>query len=113
MHDALDPEMSILKQRLARRLRHDGATDESVKTIDLGEWQLGRQCIYRFVWQQLAEGIRRQHACARCHGCRAECLHGDDAPGGFIAGTRELTCPCGTLPLPPLFPPCSPDDKGG
>ena len=45
VHDALDPEMSILKQRLARRLRHDGATDESVKTIDLGEWQLGRQCI--------------------------------------------------------------------
>ena len=43
VHDALDPEMSILKQRLARRLRHDGATDESVKSIDLGEWQLGIQ----------------------------------------------------------------------
>ena len=38
VHDALDPEMSILKQRIARRLRHEGHTDESVKGLDLGEW---------------------------------------------------------------------------
>ena len=41
VHDALDPEMSILKQRIARRLRHEGHTDESVKGLDLGECQLG------------------------------------------------------------------------
>ena len=40
VHDALDPEMSILKQRIARRLRHEGHTDESVKGLDLGEWAL-------------------------------------------------------------------------
>ncbi|KAI7836363.1 hypothetical protein COHA_009756, partial [Chlorella ohadii] len=35
LHDALDPEYSILKQRIARRLRHEGATDESVKGLNL------------------------------------------------------------------------------
>ncbi|KAI7838860.1 hypothetical protein COHA_007383 [Chlorella ohadii] len=35
VHDALDPEYSILKQRIARRLRHEGATDESVKGLNL------------------------------------------------------------------------------
>ena len=38
MHAALDPEYSILKQRIARRLRHEGATDESVKSLNLSEW---------------------------------------------------------------------------
>ena len=28
--------MSILKQRIARRLRHEGNTDESVKNLSLG-----------------------------------------------------------------------------
>lgn len=37
MHAALDPEYSILKQRIARRLRHEGATDESVKALNLSE----------------------------------------------------------------------------
>jgi hypothetical protein len=41
VHDALDPEMSILKQRIARRLRHEGHTDESVKGLDLGEQAAG------------------------------------------------------------------------
>ncbi|PRW33647.1 low-CO2 inducible [Chlorella sorokiniana] len=35
VHAALDPEYSILKQRIARRLRHEGATDESVKSLNL------------------------------------------------------------------------------
>ncbi|EFN53712.1 hypothetical protein CHLNCDRAFT_8957, partial [Chlorella variabilis] len=35
VHDAVDPEMSILKQRIARRLRHEGNTDESVKNLSL------------------------------------------------------------------------------
>ncbi len=34
-HDALDPEYSILKQRIARRLRHEGVTDESVQGLNL------------------------------------------------------------------------------
>ena len=38
VHDALDPEYSVLKQRIARRLRHEGATDESVKGLNLSEW---------------------------------------------------------------------------
>jgi hypothetical protein len=37
VHDALDPEMSILKQRIARRLRHEGHDDNSVKDLNLGE----------------------------------------------------------------------------
>ena len=37
VHAALDPEYSILKQRIARRLRHEGATDESVKSLNLSE----------------------------------------------------------------------------
>ena len=36
VHDALDPEMSILKQRIARRLRHEGYNDNSVKDLTLG-----------------------------------------------------------------------------
>lgn len=35
MHEALDPEYSILKQRLARRIRHDGLTDEDIAKMDL------------------------------------------------------------------------------
>ncbi len=36
MHEPLDVELSILKQRLARRLVSEGYTDESVKTeLDL------------------------------------------------------------------------------
>ena len=34
-HDALDPEYSILKQRLARRIRHDGLTDADIAEMDL------------------------------------------------------------------------------
>ncbi|KAL4419735.1 hypothetical protein ABPG75_006833 [Micractinium tetrahymenae] len=35
VHDAVDPEYSILKQRIARRLRHEGVTDESVQGLNL------------------------------------------------------------------------------
>ncbi|KAL4856957.1 hypothetical protein ACK3TF_002657 [Chlorella vulgaris] len=35
VHDAVDPEMSILKQRIARRLRHEGHNDDSVKNLTL------------------------------------------------------------------------------
>jgi len=35
VHDAVDPEYSILKQRIARRLRHEGETDESVQNLTL------------------------------------------------------------------------------
>ncbi|KAL4439983.1 hypothetical protein ABPG75_002984 [Micractinium tetrahymenae] len=35
VHDAVNPEYSILKQRIARRLRHEGGTDESVKSLTL------------------------------------------------------------------------------
>jgi hypothetical protein len=35
VHDAVDPEMSILKQRIARRLRHEGHNDDSVKDLTL------------------------------------------------------------------------------
>ena len=34
-HEALDPEYSILKQRLARRMRHDGLTDADLPDMDL------------------------------------------------------------------------------
>lgn len=34
-HDALDPEYSILKQRLARRIRYEGMNDEDVQKMDL------------------------------------------------------------------------------
>ena len=44
MHDALDPEYSILKQRLARRLRYEGADDESVKKLTLSEC-VGAACM--------------------------------------------------------------------
>ncbi|EFN54502.1 hypothetical protein CHLNCDRAFT_8980, partial [Chlorella variabilis] len=35
VHDFADPEMSVLKQRIARRLFHEGATDESVQGLTL------------------------------------------------------------------------------
>nr|AXF42662.1 low-CO2 inducible protein LCI1850 [Chlorella sp. ArM0029B] len=35
VHDAVNPEYSILKQRIARRLRHEGETDDSVKEMSL------------------------------------------------------------------------------
>ena len=34
-HEPLDPEYSILKQRLARRIRHDGLTDDDLASMDL------------------------------------------------------------------------------
>ena len=34
-HEPLDPEYSILKQRLARRIRHDGGTDADLANMDL------------------------------------------------------------------------------
>jgi hypothetical protein len=34
-HDAQDPEYSILKQRLARRIRDEGFGEEDVKDLDL------------------------------------------------------------------------------
>ena len=63
VHDALDPEMSILKQRIARRLRHEGHDDNSVKDLDLGEWGVGRE-----------RSALRQHLCHHCLGCCAGCL---------------------------------------
>jgi len=35
VHEPLDPEMSILKQRLARRLRYDGMGDKDMEGMDL------------------------------------------------------------------------------
>lgn len=35
MHEALDPEYSILKQRLARRLRYEGAEENGVQDMSL------------------------------------------------------------------------------
>lgn len=35
MHDYSDPELSILKQRLARRLQHEGCTDAAAKGLSL------------------------------------------------------------------------------
>ena len=37
LHDPLDPEYSILKQRLARRIRYEGLTDGQVEALDLCE----------------------------------------------------------------------------
>ncbi len=37
MHDPEDVELSILKQRLARRLEFEGHTDSSVEGVDLVE----------------------------------------------------------------------------
>lgn len=31
----MDPEFSILKQRLARRMRYEGMTDEDIQAMDL------------------------------------------------------------------------------
>ena len=64
VHDALDPEYSILKQRIARRLRHEGATDESVKSLNLSEWGW-------LLWVRLAcmQHLQRAPHSALC------CLH--------------------------------------
>ncbi len=35
VHEALDPEYSILKQRLARRMRYEGTSEDDVATMDL------------------------------------------------------------------------------
>lgn len=35
VHEALDPEYSILKQRLARRLRYEGAEENGVQDMSL------------------------------------------------------------------------------
>ncbi|KAI3429492.1 hypothetical protein D9Q98_005581 [Chlorella vulgaris] len=35
VHEPLEPEYSILKQRIARRLRHEGHTDQSVRGLSL------------------------------------------------------------------------------
>jgi hypothetical protein len=37
VHDPIDIELSILKQRLARRLEFEGQTDASVGALDLVE----------------------------------------------------------------------------
>ena len=37
MHDPEDVELSILKQRLARRLEFEGHTDASIEGVDLTE----------------------------------------------------------------------------
>ena len=37
VHEPLDPEFTILKQRLARRIRYDGIDDEGVAKMDLVE----------------------------------------------------------------------------
>lgn len=34
-HEPSDPEYSILKQRLARRLTHEGVGEDQVKSLDL------------------------------------------------------------------------------
>jgi hypothetical protein len=36
-HDARDPEYSILKQRLARRIRHEGRDEQYIRDLDLVE----------------------------------------------------------------------------
>ena len=35
VHDCLDPEFSILKQRLARRMEHEGFDEDQVQALDL------------------------------------------------------------------------------
>lgn len=35
MHEALDPEFSILKQRLARRMRYEGTDEEGLQQMTL------------------------------------------------------------------------------
>lgn len=35
MHEALDPEFSILKQRLARRMRYEGTDEEGLQKMTL------------------------------------------------------------------------------
>ena len=35
VHEALDPEYSILKQRLARRMRYEGIEEAGVQDLDL------------------------------------------------------------------------------
>ena len=37
VHDPLDPEFSILKQRLARRLRHEGTDEAALQRMTLVE----------------------------------------------------------------------------
>lgn len=37
VHEPLDPEYSILKQRLARRMKYEGMSEEDVQEMDLVE----------------------------------------------------------------------------
>ena len=88
VHDALDPEMSILKQRIARRLRHEGFNDESVKNLDLG-------------------------ACACCFGHSG--LEARTPPKAWLwrgqLGASPLCVP--TCTRVPSHPACSGSDQGG
>ena len=56
MHDAVNPEYSILKQRIARRLRHEGGTDESVKQLTLSELFLKQKeyVLFYFIFAYLS-----------------------------------------------------------
>ena len=47
VHEALDPEYSILKQRLARRMRYEGMSEEDVTTMDLVQVTKVRTCQLR------------------------------------------------------------------
>ena len=58
-HEALDPEYSILKQRLARRMRHDGLTDADLPNMDLvAITKVGWLSMYIF-WDQCLFWRRR------------------------------------------------------
>ncbi len=35
VHEPLDPEYSILKQRLARRMKYEGMTEDDIPSMDL------------------------------------------------------------------------------
>jgi hypothetical protein len=37
VHEPKDPEYSILKQRLARHMRHEGLSEDDVQSLDLVE----------------------------------------------------------------------------
>jgi len=45
VHDPLDPEFSILKQRLARRLRHGGADEAALQRMALVDLTKVRGCM--------------------------------------------------------------------
>lgn len=55
-HDPNDPEFSILKQRLARRLKQEGVSDDEGKNLDLVALTKARVhcahklCLYHVCW---------------------------------------------------------------